>query len=578
LARASNESESTMLDKMRAHSRNFIIYIFFGIIIAVFVVNFGPQSQGCVAGTSHAGSVNGKQVTLNEVHYVFVVARQWAQIMSRQIGRALTEQMEANLKARALDAFLRRQLLAAAARDRGLEVGDDEIHDMLLKDRYLALGMPTRLWTKDDNNVFDYKYFSKWVRYHWGINAKKFINHQRQELLAEKLQTAIKTAVKVSRAEVKADYVHRNTRAQLQYVRFSPATFRAKVPVTKAKVAAFIKKNEDRIKKYYNTNKATFTKKRKPEVLISLIRVDFDKAGDQAKAVAKANEIAAKLKKGESFEALAKDSHHKSATSEGLVGWRDAKKPGFGKAGNEAISKLAKKGDTSEVVIDEKKKTATIYRLDAKRDGSVSLDNAKEEIARDLIRDDESKLAARNAADGYIKQIKKGKKLSELFKKDADAGELKLQETPAFPRSPYDLVPGIGVSGEVMKAAFTLKKDQVADVAFTVNRMIYLVALKDRKEADMKSWEKDKHMLSERFQAQRADAVVTDFVYNACRKALKENRIQLAINLTSDPSKRTQKTKKGQPQYVPCRTLKPSPLGGGFGRGGFGGGPIRLGL
>ena len=41
--------DGAMLEQMRKHSRSFIIYIFFGIIIAVFVINFGPQSQGCVA-------------------------------------------------------------------------------------------------------------------------------------------------------------------------------------------------------------------------------------------------------------------------------------------------------------------------------------------------------------------------------------------------------------------------------------------------------------------------------------------------------------------------------------------------
>ena len=38
-----------MLAAMRANSRNVIIYVLFGILIAVFVINFGPGSNGCGA-------------------------------------------------------------------------------------------------------------------------------------------------------------------------------------------------------------------------------------------------------------------------------------------------------------------------------------------------------------------------------------------------------------------------------------------------------------------------------------------------------------------------------------------------
>ena len=37
-----------MLEVMRRNSRNAIIYILFGVIIAVFIVSFGPGgSHGC---------------------------------------------------------------------------------------------------------------------------------------------------------------------------------------------------------------------------------------------------------------------------------------------------------------------------------------------------------------------------------------------------------------------------------------------------------------------------------------------------------------------------------------------------
>jgi len=44
-----------MLDVFRRQSRSILIYVFFGIIIAVFVINFGPQSQGCGGAAGQRG-------------------------------------------------------------------------------------------------------------------------------------------------------------------------------------------------------------------------------------------------------------------------------------------------------------------------------------------------------------------------------------------------------------------------------------------------------------------------------------------------------------------------------------------
>ena len=35
-----------MLEQMRKSSQSLLIYVLFGIVIAVFIINFGPQSRG----------------------------------------------------------------------------------------------------------------------------------------------------------------------------------------------------------------------------------------------------------------------------------------------------------------------------------------------------------------------------------------------------------------------------------------------------------------------------------------------------------------------------------------------------
>ena len=52
-----------MLEQMRKSSQSLLIYVLFGIVIAVFIINFGPQSQGCHA-SRHGQRVSSQRAGL----------------------------------------------------------------------------------------------------------------------------------------------------------------------------------------------------------------------------------------------------------------------------------------------------------------------------------------------------------------------------------------------------------------------------------------------------------------------------------------------------------------------------------
>ena len=68
-----------MLEQMRKSSRSLLIYVLFGIVIAVFIINFGPQSQGStceqqMGGNDHyAAKVGGETITPNSFRYGFML-------------------------------------------------------------------------------------------------------------------------------------------------------------------------------------------------------------------------------------------------------------------------------------------------------------------------------------------------------------------------------------------------------------------------------------------------------------------------------------------------------------------------
>lgn len=109
-----------MLDAMREHSKGLLATVLFGIIIAVFVINFGPQSSGCsggLEGSSFAARVKNATVTESDFRYAFILA-----------GGARvppTEAKKAGLREAVMEYLIARSLLSQSARELGFAVTDE---------------------------------------------------------------------------------------------------------------------------------------------------------------------------------------------------------------------------------------------------------------------------------------------------------------------------------------------------------------------------------------------------------------------------------------------------------------------
>lgn len=551
---------------MRKHSRSFIIYIFFGIIIAVFVINFGPQSQGCSAKTSYAGQINGEPLTVGHLTYALAVTGFGGSGMS-------AAQME-RLRAYAVDRLVVRELLATRANELGLRISDEKIRDMLLSGRYLALGMERRLFAKGEQ-AFDYERFSKFVRFNWRITVRKFKEQQRRELLAQQMIELLKIADKVSPEEAQHDFVHRNTRTMLSYVRLDPKQYQRSIDPTAAQVESFAKKEAEEIKKRYEANKVSYTN-RPEELELRVIAIEHDKAGGAEAAQKQAEMLRKQLESGGAadFPKLAKQySDHGSAQNGGLVGWVRAEQPGFGTAATEALKTLADGRVSAPIVTD---KRTLLFRIDGRRKGDLSLEQVQLEIARRLLVDRLADEKAKTSAEAYIKQLLAGKKALQLFASDEDSPQNKdaaeavtaaeapkpqpdapkLQSTAAFERSAEYLIPGIGISEELTQLAFSLKAGSVVDHPVNVGGVYYLVIVKEREDADMKQWKNRRTELVEEYAERSWMQDRREIEADLCEQAVKDKRVEI------DPralSRGQEDQDPNQPQsggYVPCQTLR----------------------
>jgi peptidyl-prolyl cis-trans isomerase D len=576
-----------MLDVMRKHSRSFIIYIFFGIIIAVFIVNFGPQSAGCTATVSHAARVEGTAITQTLFNYAMAV--------SGYRDRNIPERQMVQLRAMVMDRLLVRELLANDALDLGFRITDKEIDDMIVKGRFLSLGYPQPLMRSDEGK-FDYDLLSRWVRYSFNLTVAKFKEEQRRELLADKLRRYLRSMVKVSEAEVQDDFLVKNTQIQLAYVRFSAGDARGKILYDEAKLLAFAASNKAKIAEYYKDNKAAFQKLPK-QVRLQAILI---KAGDRsagrgsaapdpaaaaplrAAARKRAEALRKRIEGGEPFGkvAAAESDDAESRGTGGVLGWRNEDSPGFDGAVNKAVAKLTK--DQLSPVL-EGKDSFHLLRVIGRRQGDLTLQQAELDIAEDLYRTDESLRGARAEAAAFIKRARGGEKLEQMFtpedeKKEDDASSqpasqaasqpasqpaagakgrspLKLQTTNMFSRSGRGLIPGIGLSKELQAAAFKLKKGEVAG-PFVVGQQVFLVQLVDRKDADLKEWSSRKEDLIEQFTNVKAGRLLGEYAHRRCEQALKNKSLSVNSKALITPGYQPDKKEGPLPTFAPCSSLE----------------------
>ena len=567
-----------MLRQLRKHSRHFLIYIFFGIIIAFFVVNFGPQSQGCTASTETVGTIGRTKITQNDFQYVMSVAG-----LSDRGGAAQLNFQKSML----MDHFLLRELLAEEAMRLGMRVGDDEIHAMLLKGRYLALGQTRAL--HEEGEALDYDRLSKWVRYAWGVTVTRFIEQQRRELLAEKLRTALRVTTKALDSDVKAEFVQSNTQVKLEYVRFLADDYLSQIDDSAEALAKYAEAHKDELQKHFEDNKKTRYSALPKQIKLSLLATKTqpvpqkdgettpDSLKDALKNLAKQRLTALRkrVEAGEAWEKVASDSDDPSAARGGLLSWRPEKSLTLAEKVKTAIAGL-KDGELSPVL--EDKDRFVVVRVEGRREGDLTFEQVRDDLARERLRKQDSLQKAQSEADRYAKRLAGGEKWEVVFEvetKDEPDPQDKGQEapdkpaankekrpeakaTPLFARSGDQLVPGIGISKEISTAAFEAQEGTTLAKPYAINRTIFVVRVAEKKDPDPKEYEKTKGELVESYELRTWSESYRRFASNLCKTAVADNVVAVNSFMVTPPTQQQQGKIPVAPEnpYSPCASLE----------------------
>ncbi len=556
-----NKEDAAVLEALRKNSKNAIIYVLFGVIIAVFVINFGPGSRGCesTGGRAYAARVDGATVGENEFRYAYVY---WINQIERLYGPQPAEVARAQkLKERVMNQLIQRELLAQEAQRMGFDVSDDEVNKLIEDGRFYVLGRLDKTEAFQKDGVFDYQRLQSFCRNRLGVDVATFIEVQKREMLADQLRQLVQGASRVPLDEVKLDYDARSTQVNLQFVRFQPSRFLDEIAPTQAEIETYKKSHEAEIKKTYEERPYLYKKLDKHAHLRRILAaVDKDaKDADVAKAKAKIDEAARRVKAGQPFaevaKALSDDTHSKNRGGE--FGWHKKEFTGLGKILDEKIF-AAKPGDV--IGPDKDDRGFELVKVEGFREGDLTLEQVASEIAEEQLRTEQAKQRARAEAEKALAAVRAGTPLDKQFPKPEGLDEMDpvkkmslppwAQESGPFSRR-GDMIPEVGVSPELMKRAFDAKQGDVIG-PLEVSAGFVVAVLKERKDPDADFFAKHQTEELQKAEREKAAAIFHDWAQQRCTEARDAGRIKVNDEVLVYEGLPPLKT---ETKYEPCAKL-----------------------
>ncbi|HTQ07650.1 MAG TPA: peptidylprolyl isomerase [Polyangiaceae bacterium] len=547
--------------------RSQTTYVIVGsVVILVFALEFraGRGSPTARLKTDCAVEYAGNCLDQKDFFAAYGLAAQGLEPKAaRQLG----------MRQRILDGLAERELLATEAERLGLAVSDDRLERELAAGHARVplpaesaemLSVNLRLCRRDPmgygcepdtplgvrqiqvantpGDPFDYKVYEKSIRIIANRGPKEFRAAQDRELLAESLRQLVRERVRVSDNEAYAVYDRERSSAIVRTVVLTRDWFaKFAIDTSDAAVDKWAAANASQVDEAYKADKDQFTA---GCPVVSEIAVSLpDNASDSEKADARAKleALRDRIKKGESFEAVAREaSSAPSAALGGKVGCLNASHGLGSEPLVEAAGKLAP-GALSDVI--ETPQELYLLRLDGKLDAATLEHAAREQVARNLYVHFAAEQSMRAFAADLVQKAKGGAKLEEVTRALTD--ELARRGVPAAPAKPgaapnakepatpagllaadrprfevstsFNMsgnpVPDVEPSESLAARAFALSApDAVDEQPVTTRTGLVVMQLKEKTPVSREQFEKEKWPIVRHLEQRKADAALTRYV------------------------------------------------------------------
>lgn len=494
-------------EKMKA-LRNIGSYAVLGLALGAMTF-FGvcdPQQGGAILSGS-AAKVANESVSPMEFRRVYNNAMQYV----RNTGQDPSQMQLASLL---LNQLVNERVAYIMAKENGFVVSDAEIKKELLKNENFF---------KDGK--FSAERFEQILKYQ-GFTEATFTESMRRQLSLQKAEDFVATSFYVSKHNARWEYVLQETKFDVDYIKVDGN--RMTVPVESKEIDAFVanKENEEKIKKYYETNRDDYETKarRKARHILVSFKGARNAAGDGANrskedAQKRANSLLEKVKaSGANFAEIAKKETDEPSgkKSGGDLGWFDQKK--MVKEFSEAAFAM-KKGEISSVV--ESPFGFHVIKIeDAEEKKVTTLEQAQKDIAKILIQNQKRPDYAKTVADDLQANLNKKSSLDKKLKKY----DLKWESTGEF-SAETNYLPGLGGNQNVKDAVMALKsKGEVSKEPIKVGQTYYLLRMKKRTQPDLKKLDDKKTEELQLFSSMRLSRQIYSSMRQALFKDLEEKK------------------------------------------------------
>ncbi len=547
-----------MFGSNRGKSGNLVIWLLLGVLALAFGLTFGLPSDQLSFGDSGLVKVHGESIGKEDFAYQTTAISRVLPLPDGERSAIM------GVREEVLEAVIERLVLAEVGDRLGL-TAETRDAELLTKAGYLVvLGSEVAYWPWLETGKLDYTLFKNALA-EFAVPEPRFLEIQRQELLALQVRDLISASVVVPEPELWAAYEKENNQLSVRYARFPFEDYAELIDPTVAEVDTWIAEHPDELTESWERSQAQFVKL-PAQVELRLIEVpkpvaptptgmgtDPEATDDEAMkaewqtrlAAAKDSLTSARariVEGGETFPMLARElsKHTDTARSGGYFGWTQVTDTGSGldPAIDTAAAKLAD-GEVSDVV--ETDTSFWLLTVDGHREGDVPEVDARRELAEDAVRRARGRDLAKQAAEEALLAIREGKSLTQLFTAakpqlglnpsvgmnpieelpvggDPDSGETpgqpRVEETGLFTYG--KAIPGIGSQSELADAAWAVEPNTMLDQTWEVPGGYVIAEVDDKQKATREGFAIARPEIYRKAADLRANGVISGFTKQQC--------------------------------------------------------------
>ncbi len=528
-----------MLKFFRKHARGWFMSVVLFIIIAVFVLYFGSSR-----GDRHTEAifiVDKKAISeedfTNEYKNLFEIARM--NLKEKLTPEALKAM---DLKKKAYDNLLDREIIIAKAGDLKIQVSDEELKNYIVS-------MPLL----QTNGRFDDQKYRQLLRYN-RMTAGDFEALQRTSLTANKIEAFVREGVKISDKEIYDTYVLHNQKINVDFLRISGNDISKKISPAQSELEDYLKRNsnqfrvaeqtkikylfwgadsfpanisEEDIKSYYSSYKNQYKNKDgKPMPLANVrgsIVKELNKTRGMQTAYVEAKKARDVIYQEDNMEDYGKKNNLTVHYSDFFPVNKVPQQFSSIKAVSETLMDLQKK-DVSKVLAAENG-----YYLMQVVDKKVAYVPKLETIENDVRQryiESETKSLAEKEAKSILERIKAG----ESFEKIASEKGLNINETGFFQMG--NTIPKIGQSSEASDILIQLSTGKpCAEKPLFINDAYFILKLKETSKPDGKTFETQKEMYRKIFLSLKQEDAMKTWLEGNKAAMIKGKRVKIKKKL-----------------------------------------------